>query len=51
LKGNKDYKEYKCKKFYPNCVSISQSGKKVIMARANDNAILTLKLHKKGFKD
>jgi len=21
------------------------------MARANDNAILTLKLHKKGFKD
>ena len=39
---------YKCEKYYPSAISISKTGKKVIIARAEDQRIIIFKLHPKG---
>lgn len=42
------YYFHKCEKFYATSISISNSGKKVVLARANDYHILIYKIHPKG---
>ena len=51
MKGKNEFYFHNCEKFYPTAISISNNGKKVIIARGQDGRVITFKLHKKGKKN